>query len=61
MVMWQSAEPTCGGGNASIVSWHYKITKSTLQLTFKGFQLQGKGSNFLEFAAKLIGGEGPSQ
>jgi hypothetical protein len=35
------------------------ITNSTLQLTFKGFKLQGKGSNFLEFAAKLIGGEGP--
>jgi hypothetical protein len=35
------------------------ITKSTLQLTFKWFKLQGKCSNFLEFAAKLIGGEGP--
>jgi hypothetical protein len=35
------------------------ITKSTLQLTFKWFKLQGKCSNFLEFAAKLIGGVGP--
>jgi hypothetical protein len=35
------------------------ITKSMLQLTFKWFKLQGKCSKFLEFAAKLIGGEGP--
>jgi hypothetical protein len=35
------------------------IPESSSQLTFRWFKLQGKGATFLQFAAKLIGGQGP--
>jgi hypothetical protein len=35
------------------------IVKSSSQLTFKWFKRQGKGANFLQFAATWIGGQCP--